>query len=287
MITHSVFISHSSATKELARHIFYNAVANGITVWYDEGVLNLGDEIKESLRQGIKNSASFLLLHSKAAMDKPWVPFEMGIAKAKYEHDTNFRILTVKLDDEPLPDKFWEKFLYGKWEPSDQGGFIIRILETITGKKGILAITASAVLTTDPASFFVNQTATIAEHTRNYVLWYLGHIKNLMQSVVLGGHDDEWRDTLKKLLRIFLIESVPAIQGGLIPIGAGIFESVHGNRMRIPPRISIQGLPDRYKLDIVENNEVFTRLRIKEIHGNTTITHPVPLSWSILFDAEL
>jgi len=286
MATHSVFISHSSANKELARQIYYNAISNGISVWYDEGVLTLGDEVKQSLAQGIENSAAFLLLHSKAAMEKCWVPFEMEIARRKCEKDSSFRILIVKLDDEPLPDRFWERFLYMKWEPSDQGGTIIHILEAITGKRGIQAITASSVLTADPASILVNKTATIAEHTRNFVLWYLCHIKNLIQSVVSVGHEQELRDTFEKLLHVSLFENIPAIHGGLIPVEPGVFELVHANRMRIPPRISVQGLPDRYAWELVQINEVFTRFRIKERHSNNTVNHPVPLSLSIEMDAE-
>jgi len=287
MATHSVFISHSSVTKELARQIYYNAISNGVSVWYDEALLTLGDELRDSLIKGIENSASFLLLHSKAAMDKPWVPLEMAVARKKYEKDNNFKIRVVKLDDEPLPDKFWNRFLYEKWNSSDQGGSIIKILEALTGKRGIVAITASSVLTSDPSSHFVNQSATIAEHTRNYVLWYLCHIKKLMQSVVSVAYEQELRDTLEKLLHLFLFENIPAIHGGVIPVEPGVFELIHANRMRVPPRITVNGLPDKYKWELVQGNELFSRIRILEANSDNTVSHPVPLAISVELDAEL
>jgi hypothetical protein len=59
--THDLFISHSSATKELARHVFYNAVANSLSPWYDEALLSLGDQLEQELRIGIEASKSFVL----------------------------------------------------------------------------------------------------------------------------------------------------------------------------------------------------------------------------------
>jgi hypothetical protein len=68
--THHLFISHSSATKELARHFYYNAIANGLAPWYDEVLLELGDQLETELRHGIESSRSFLLLYFIAK--RPW-----------------------------------------------------------------------------------------------------------------------------------------------------------------------------------------------------------------------
>ena len=149
MSTHSFFISHSSATKELARHIYYNAIANGLSPWYDEAFLAVGDVLASEIEKGIYASSDFLLLHCKQAMEKKWVPLEMEIAKGKYEKDASTKIVVVKLDDEPLNDPFWEKFLYVDWNQLDQQGSLLKLMEVITGKKGIAAITASSVMHQD------------------------------------------------------------------------------------------------------------------------------------------
>ena len=288
METHDIFISHSSATKELARHIYYNAISNGLQPWYDEAFLNMGDDLDPTIAEGIQKSKSFLLIHSKAAMEKRWVPMEMEIAKEKYENDHHFRLLVIKLDDEPLPnDGFWDKFLYGEWSSHDQAGSIIKILEGITGRKGIVSIAAASVLTPDPSSVFVNESCTVAEHSRNYVLWYFSHVKQLLNATINVGHEQEIRDTLAKILELSMFENIPNIQGGFIPVAPGVFEIIHANRMRIPPKISLVGLPSRYKWSLEKGNEVFTRFKIHDASNNQLIEHPVPLAISIKLDARL
>jgi TIR domain len=287
MITHSFFISHSSATKELARHIYYNGIANGLSVWYDEGLLEVGDLLIPDIEKGIYTSAGFLLLHCKQAIEKQWVPMEMKIAKEKYEKDSSTKIIVVKLDDQPLNDPFWEQFIYANWNPLDQPGSILKLLEVLTGRKGVMAITASAMLTRNPSDIFLNETATIAEHTRNFILWYFGHVKQLIYSSVSIGNETELRDTLGKILHLSLFENIPLIQGGLVPVEPGLFEIIHPVRMFRIPDISIVGLPSRYSWEKAEANEVFTRVRIIDSQTSKQVSYPVPLAISVMLEAEL
>jgi hypothetical protein len=67
----------------------------------------------------------------------------------------------------------------------------------------------------------------------------------LLQAVATVGHPAEHHDTLQKLLGLSLMEQIPVIQSGWIPIEPGIFEHIHPNRMRIPPRVKLHGLPER------------------------------------------
>lgn len=284
--THDFFISHSSATKELARHVFYNAIANGLSPWYDEALLNLGDQLEQELQLGIEASKSFLLLYSKAAIEKKWVPFEMNAAEAIYKNDPSFRMIAVKLDDEPLPD-FWQQFLYHSWSNDDQPGSILRLLSELTGRNPIVQIAAAAVLSTAPSDAFVNSSNTVAEHARNYVLYYLGHVKQLLSAVHQVGYDQELRDTLAKVLHLSLFEQLPSLQGGIIPIAPAIFEVIYANRMRIPPRVTIDGLPARYNWMLVTNTEIACRIAITEAGTSKPVQHPVPLSISIMLNAEL
>jgi hypothetical protein len=284
--THDLFISHSSATKELARHFYYNAIANGLAPWYDEVLLELGDQLETELRHGIESSRSFLLLHSKAAMEKRWVPLEMEISESKFRSDSSFRLVVVKLDDEPLPE-FWQRFLYLPWNNGDQPGSVLRLLSSLTGRNPIVQIAAAAVLATAPSDVFVNSSNTIAEHARNYVLYYLAHVKQLLSAVQLVGFEQELRDTLANVLHLSLFEQLPALQGGIIPIAPAVFEMIFANRMRIPPRVTVDGLPDRYSWTLVANTEVACRIAIIEAGSKNPVTHPVPLSISIALDAEL
>ena len=212
--THDFFISHSSATKELARHVFYNAISNGISPWYDEALLNFGDHLEEELRIGIESSKSFLLFHSKAALEKKWVPYEMKIAEAIYRKNSKFRLAVIKLDSEPLPE-FWEQFLYHSWSNEDQQGSMLRLLSELTGRNPIVQVAAAAVLSAAPSEAFVNSSNTIAEHARNYVFYYLSHVKQLLSAVHDVGHKTELRDSIGKVLQLSLFQQLPSLKGAL------------------------------------------------------------------------
>lgn len=282
-----VFISHSSATKEIARHIFYNAISNGLSVWYDEALLDLGDVLEQEIEQGIAKSQTFLLLHSAAAMKKRWVPFEMQLAEARFNGDQEIRIIVVKLDDEPLPSEFWNQFLYQQWNNADQAGSIFRLLSSLTGRNPFVEIPAAAVLSSVPSSLFINQSSTIAEHSRNYVLYYVSHLKTLLGAVASVGYENELRDTIKKVLGVSLFESVPMLQGGRFVLAPGLFEIMWPNRMRIPPVITLHGLPDRYFWEPVKKDEVSCRIAIIEKSTGVQVSHPVPLAFALSAEAEL
>lgn len=284
--THDFFISHSSATKELARHVFYNAISNGLSPWYDEALLSLGDHLEQELRSGIQSSKSFLLLHSKAAIEKRWVPFEMAIAEEIHRQDPSFRLIAVKLDDEPLPE-YWQQFLYHPWNNNNQPGSSLQLLSELTGHNPIVEIAAAAVLSKAPSDVFVNSSNTVAEHARNYVLYYLAHVKQLLAAVHHVGYEQELRDTIAKVLQLSLFEQLPSLQGGIIPIAPGIFELIFPNRMRIAPRVAVSGLPSRYNWSIVTNNEVACRIAITDAETSMPVQHPVPLSISVVLDADL
>lgn len=287
MPTHDFFISHSSATKELARHVYYNAVANGLSPWYDESLLRLGDHLRGEIERGINASAAFLLLHCEPAVSSEWVQLEMRHAKLRRERDPTFRIFVVKLDANQISEPFWIQFVYQPWNRSDQPGSLLKLLSALTGRNAVVEITAASVLSKTPSELFVNESATLAEHSRNFVLFYWAHVKQLMHAIASVGYEPELRDSLQKMLNLSMIQALPAIQGGLIPLTPGVFEIIHANRMRIPPRISIDGLPDRFSWRAVENNEIFTRLEILEAQSGKRVTYPTPLSLSLTFDAEL
>lgn len=88
------------------------------------------------------------------------------------------------------------------------------------------------------------------------------------------------------VLNLSLLEKIPAIQAGWIPIEPGIFEHIHGNRMRIPPRVTPYGLPAQYQIKLLENNEVFSRLAIVDTQNGEIIRHAVPFSLAFEFGAE-
>ena len=287
MAMHDFFISHSSVTKELARHIYYNAVANGLSPWYDESLLRLGDPLEAEIAGGINASSAYLLLHSESASQSAWVKLEMQLAEDRHRTDPTFRLLSVRLDGHPLPSAFWMRFLFQTWNHDDEAGSLVQLISELVGGKPIVQITAASVLSSKPSDIFVNQSASMAEHSRNFLLYYWAHVKHLLHALATTGFDQELRDSLQKLLGLSLVSALPAIHGGIVPIAPGSFELIHATRMRIPPRITIEGLPDRFSWELTESNEIFSRIEIRERATGNVATYPVPLRITATLDAEL
>ena len=281
------FISHSSSTKEIARRLFYAGHMNNLKPWYDENLLSLGDRLHTALQEGIDSSRCFVLLFNEAASLGDGVRYEMNAAKERKKSDDTFRIIVIRLDDTRLPEPFWEEFVWAEWSYQSEFASISKLLETISGKTGIFDLTAASVLTDTPSILFENPTGAIAEHTRNYVLQMITQIKSLISAVYRVGHESELRDTLGKLLQTFLFESVPSLQGSLMPIGAGRYEIIHGNRMRIPPQVNVEGLPDTYEYKVVHNDEISTRIEFIYRETGELVLSPIPFSISLKFSAEL
>jgi len=282
-----VFISHSSKNKEIGRLAYYNAITNGMSPWFDEALFGAGDEMHATLGSAISDSAAYLLFASKESLASGWVRHEMTVALQRKQNDATFRMLVVRLDDAidlPAP---WQEYLYQTWDSADQPGSVIKVIEALTGRKVFPWITGAAFLSADPSNVFFNETASLVEHSRNWVMHYLGHIKGLLQAVATVGHPAEHHDTLQKLLGLSLMENIPAIQSGWIPIEPGIFEHIHPNRTRIPPRVKMHGLPERYGFRVLENNEIFTRLAVVDRASGEVLRYPVPFSFTTELDAEL
>jgi hypothetical protein len=239
-----------------------------------------------TLEAAIQDCGAYLLFASGKALASTWVQHEMRCAEARKEKDPSFKLRLVKLDDCELPEQ-WNAYLYAIWRTDDQPGSVINLLEAMLGRKLAPWITGASFLSTEPSAVFLNESATLAKHSRNWVLYYLGHAKGLLQAVANVGHPAQHLDTLQKLLGLSVPERVPVIQAGWIPIEPGVFQHIHANRMRIPPRIIVYGLPTQYEVQLLANNEVFSRMTILDAQSGEVVQHAVPFSFSTEFDAEL
>lgn len=256
------------------------------SAWFDEAMFKVGDEMLPTLVSAIEDSAGYLLFASQEALASKWVQAEMKEARARKTADPAFKILVVKLEPCELP-AWWDGYLRSEWKPEDEPGSVIRLLEAILGRKVVPWITGAAFLSPEPSSVVFNESAYLAEHSRNWVLYYLGHVKQLIQSVVAVGYVAEHQDTLQKLLGLSLLEQIPAIQAGWIPIAPGVFEHIHANRMRVPPRVVPNGLPDRYEVALLRNDEISTRMSIVGALTGEVVRQPVPFSFEVGLDAEV
>lgn len=257
---------------------------NNLFAWYDEALLDLSSPLREKIEEGIQSSQGFLLLHSHVSSNSSWVQLEMKIAKEKYEADPNFKIFVVKLDNTDL-DSFWTTFLYNSWDHQNKESSAISLLETLTQKKGLLRLTNSALLNNIPHDYSINESGTIAEHTRNFMVYNIAHIKGSLLSISKTQYPNEAKDSISKLLNTHLFESIPALAGGLIRIGNGELEFIYSNRMRVPPQVLVNGVPSEYSVSIIRNDEIVTRLKVTNTTTGEPVNHSIPIS--IQLSAEL
>lgn len=74
-----VFISHASEDKDnIARELSIMLERLGLSVWYDENTLMLGDSIRQRIDEGLKKSAYGVLILSKYFFEKHWTQKELA-----------------------------------------------------------------------------------------------------------------------------------------------------------------------------------------------------------------
>lgn len=76
--TYDVFVSHASEDKdEFVRPFVKCLQENGIKVWYDEFSLRVGDSLRRSIDNGLKNSRYGIVVLSEAFFSKEWPQREL------------------------------------------------------------------------------------------------------------------------------------------------------------------------------------------------------------------
>ena len=75
---YDVFISHASEDKEeVARPLAEALRKNGLSVWYDEFELKIGDSLRRQIDKGIANSNFGIIVISRDVISKGWTNYEL------------------------------------------------------------------------------------------------------------------------------------------------------------------------------------------------------------------
>lgn len=76
--TYDVFISHASEDKvEVVRPLAYALQNLGLTVWYDEFEIKIGDSLRRKIDKGLANSHFGIVVLSKDFIRKGWTNYEL------------------------------------------------------------------------------------------------------------------------------------------------------------------------------------------------------------------
>lgn len=75
---YDVFISHASEDKdEVVRPLAYSLQAEGLSVWYDEFEMKIGDSLRRKIDKGLANSRFGIVVLSKDFIKKGWTNYEL------------------------------------------------------------------------------------------------------------------------------------------------------------------------------------------------------------------
>jgi len=80
-----LYVSYASQDKDFARSLVSELAAQGISVWFDEGEIRVGDDILRHIEEGLEHSRYFVLIVSPAFFERSWTQFELGVALARPE----------------------------------------------------------------------------------------------------------------------------------------------------------------------------------------------------------
>ena len=76
--TWDAFISHAGEDKQTVARPLYQALTDlGVTVWFDEAELRIGDSLRRKIDQGLARSAFGIVIFSEAFFAKGWPQYEL------------------------------------------------------------------------------------------------------------------------------------------------------------------------------------------------------------------
>ena len=105
---YDVFLSHASEDKEtIARPLYEALTAAGVSVWFDEAVLKLGDSLSARIDEGLAKCTHGIIIISPSFLDKRWPQRELAGLVAREVAGGTKRILPIwhDIDHATLVDR--------------------------------------------------------------------------------------------------------------------------------------------------------------------------------------
>ena len=106
-----VFLSYASSDKPSARFIADALRQSGVSTWFDEWEIRVGDSFVQRIEAAAESSDYILLLLSPAAVDSEWVQTEINFALSRELKERAIRLVPVLVADCEIPpvlrDRTW------------------------------------------------------------------------------------------------------------------------------------------------------------------------------------
>ena len=101
---YDVFVSHNSADKPRVRRLAERLRAAHLRVWFDEWIIQPGDDIYLAIERGLEASRTLVLCLSPAALGSDWVGLERSTVLFRDPANAGRRFIPLLLADCKLPD---------------------------------------------------------------------------------------------------------------------------------------------------------------------------------------
>ena len=98
MLKRDVFLSHASEDKDgLVRGLYQKLITLGVTVWFDEAEMKLGDNLVEKINEGLTNSKFGVTVFSPHFFNvkKTWTGRELSALVAAEDVNKARRIIPI------------------------------------------------------------------------------------------------------------------------------------------------------------------------------------------------
>ena len=117
-----VFLSHNQADKPRVRRLAERLRDAGLRVWFDEWVIQPGDDIYLAIERGLEASRTLVLCLSPAALGSDWVGLERSTVLFRDPANAGRRFIPLLLADCKLPDTL-RRYKYVDYRQETQATF--------------------------------------------------------------------------------------------------------------------------------------------------------------------
>ena len=130
---YDVFLSHSSLDKPDVQELAEKLKKAGLRVWFDDWVIQFGDDIFLAIEKGLEKSRVLVLLMSPQFFDKEWPDFERSTAMFRDPNNRTKRFIPLLLEDCKMPDTL-KKYKYIDYRHKIEAGYkqLLKVLQDKT-----------------------------------------------------------------------------------------------------------------------------------------------------------
>ena len=119
---YDVFLSHNQADKLKVRRLAERLRAEGLRVWFDEWVIEPGDDVYLAVERGLAVARVQVLCLSPAALGSDWVTLERSTVLFRDPTNSGRRFIPLLLADCELPDTL-RRYKYVDFRQDEEAAF--------------------------------------------------------------------------------------------------------------------------------------------------------------------